>query len=101
LFVARLSQINKLFSSVSIFSVFSSQITVTALALQSHDWKSEEFPKIGSTVQVKWTDGLLYDAEYRGHSVQQMIKVKSRPVRTSCWRPLRLRMQSKDRSVPC
>uniref|UniRef100_A0A6F9DFV9 [histone H3]-trimethyl-L-lysine(9) demethylase n=1 Tax=Phallusia mammillata TaxID=59560 RepID=A0A6F9DFV9_9ASCI len=41
-----------------------------------HDWEKEGFPEVGSSVQVRWTDGDLYEAEYRGYSVQQIVKVR-------------------------
>ncbi|CAK8685556.1 unnamed protein product [Clavelina lepadiformis] len=41
----------------------------------NHAWESGNLPVIGSTVQVKWTDGNVYEAEYRGHSTHQLLKV--------------------------
>uniref|UniRef100_H2Z698 [histone H3]-trimethyl-L-lysine(9) demethylase n=1 Tax=Ciona savignyi TaxID=51511 RepID=H2Z698_CIOSA len=41
-----------------------------------HDWSSGEFPEVGKRVHVKWTDGDIYEAEYKGHSENQLITVK-------------------------
>uniref|UniRef100_F6XFJ7 [histone H3]-trimethyl-L-lysine(9) demethylase n=1 Tax=Ciona intestinalis TaxID=7719 RepID=F6XFJ7_CIOIN len=30
-----------------------------------HDWSEGNYPKVGNTVHVKWTDGDIYEAEYR------------------------------------
>ncbi|XP_078488525.1 lysine-specific demethylase 4C [Ciona intestinalis] len=40
-----------------------------------HDWSEGNYPKVGNTVHVKWTDGDIYEAEYRGHSDIQNITV--------------------------
>lgn len=49
---------------------------MTSCILQSHDWSSGELPVMGSAIEVKWTDGKIYDAEYRGHSKQESIRVR-------------------------
>jgi len=43
--------------------------------LISVDWSRKE-PAIGTSVQVKWVDGEVYNATYKGYNGQEMFKIK-------------------------